>query len=84
MNISTIVKVGKRSHQIESFAMSFSDEDMEHITSFHEDVKIILVDYGNSTSVLFLDALLAIAKTKNVLKKVDLPLIEFVGWTTYP
>lgn len=72
-----------------SIVISFSNEDMENVTSRHDDalvittemndldVKRIFVDSRSSTDVLFLDAFLAMGMTKKELQKVDFLLIDF-------
>lgn len=48
------------------------------------NMKMITIDSGSSSDILFLDALIAFSKTKDDFKKVDFPLIGFAESTTYP
>lgn len=85
--ISTEVTPGNRPLPIESVTISFSDEDMKHITNPHDDAliytKINNFDV-NSTNIPFLDALMAMWKEKRVLKNMYFPLIRFVETTVFP
>lgn len=75
--------------------MSFSDEDLSHVASSHEDalviteevnaydVKRIHIDLGSSTDVLFLEAYMGMEKSMTNLKKIGFPLIGIAGRTTY-
>lgn len=47
-------------------------------------VKRILIDSRSSTNILLLEVFLGTGKSRDDLKKVDFPLIGFVGRTTYP
>lgn len=48
------------------------------------DVKRVLIDSGNSTNVLFLDALKKMIRNEKDLKKVNSPLMGFASTTIYP
>lgn len=48
------------------------------------DMKMIVVDGGSSTDIMFFNALEKLGNTKKDLEKIDFPLVEFVGCTTYP
>lgn len=90
-NTSAGVTLGKIPRLVERDAITFLDKDLEHVAIPHEDaliimaeidgfdVKIILVELGSFTDILFLEAFLAMGKLKKGLKKVDFHLIGFAG-----
>lgn len=87
VNILTEVVLGKYHCLTESVVISFSIQDIEHVTSCHDgalvftneinifDVKRILVAFRSFLGVLLLSAFLSIGKAKNELKKLEFLLI---------
>lgn len=75
--------------------ISFSEKEMVHVTSPHEDTLVItteidgydvnrvLIDSWSLIDVLFLDALKRMGKNEKDLKKVNFPLMGFASEATY-
>lgn len=87
-NISTEKTYGKSYGAVENIVIVLSKEDIDNVTNPHGDALVItieindfyvkfLVDYGSSICVLFINALLAMGKTKNDFKKMDFHLVGF-------
>lgn len=93
--ISGTVKAGKRPRVENEVVISFSEDEIGHVTCPHEDalvvtteidgydVKRIIIDSGSSRGVLFLDALKNIGKSEKELQKVNFLLMGFTLTTTY-
>lgn len=88
-HLSSEAVLRKRLELMEIIVVSFMDEDMEHVTTLHDDTLVIttqindfdvtrvMVDSESSTNVLLLDSLLARENMNKYFKKVDFSLIEF-------
>lgn len=92
--ISTVAQLGKRLSPKEDIVISFTEDDLSHVTTQHNeamvittevdrcDMKRILIDRSSLTDILFLDAFEKMGISKRDLKQLNFPLIGFAGRAT--